>query len=291
VPVCPHCDIALTLHATPSVWRCHYCDHEEEARASCPRCGAAWLRFSGAGTQRVERELARRFPDARVLRLDTDVAKVRDAPADVIRRFARGEAQILLGTQMVAKGLDFPRVTLVGVLDADVALHLPDFRAAERTFQLVTQVSGRSGRGDRPGEVFVQTCTPEHPAIAAAAAHDLAAFARAELAQRKEAGYPPYTRLATLLVTGADENVVERAATSLADVTRAAAEAIDVTVLGPAPAALARLRGRYRWHVLLKGTDGTRVRDVAATGLEWAESKRRPSGVKVAVDVDPNEVL
>jgi primosomal protein N' (replication factor Y) len=230
------------------------------------------------------------FPDARVLRLDTDVARVRDAPADVLRRFARGEAQILLGTQMVAKGLDFPRVTLVGVLDADVALHLPDFRAAERTFQLVTQVAGRSGRGERPGEVLVQTCTPEHPAIAAAVTHDLAAFARAELAQRKEAGYPPYTRLVTLLVTGTDEAQVERAAGSLAEVTRAAARS-DVTVLGPAPAAFARLRGRHRWHVLLKGGAGAQVREVAAAGLEWAESKSRPAGVKIAIDVDPNEVL
>jgi primosomal protein N' (replication factor Y) (superfamily II helicase) len=291
VPACPHCDIALTLHVSPSVWRCHYCDHEEPASASCPSCGAAWLRFSGAGTQRVERELARVFPDARVLRLDTDVARVRDAPADVIRRFARGEAQILLGTQMVAKGLDFPRVTLVGVLDADVALHLPDFRAGERTFQLVTQVAGRSGRGDRPGEVFVQTCTPDHPAIAAAVTHDIAAFARAELAQRKEAGYPPYTRLATLLVTGADEAQVERAAVALGDVTRGAADTREVTVLGPAPAALARLRGRHRWHVLLKGADGARVREVAAAGLEWAESKSRPAGVRIAVDVDPGDVL
>ncbi|MFI5370178.1 MAG: primosomal protein N' [Candidatus Eisenbacteria bacterium] len=290
VPTCPHCDIALTLHLAPAVWRCHYCDHQEPAGSACPKCGATLLRLSGAGTQRVERELAQSYPQTRVLRLDTDVARDHAAPSEVIRRFARGEASILLGTQMVAKGLDFPRVTLVGVLDADVALHLPDFRAAERTFQLVTQVAGRSGRGARAGEVIVQTCTPEHPAIAAASTHDLATFARTELAERREAGYPPYTRLATLLLTGSDEGEVERAAESLGEALRTVA-APDVTVLGPAPAALARLRGRYRWHLLLKGVDGGRVREVAAAGIEWAGSGSRPAGVKVAADVDPGDVL
>jgi len=290
VPTCPHCDIALTLHLTPSVWRCHYCDHEETARPTCPRCGASFMRLSGAGTQRVERELAQAFAGTKVLRLDTDVARDHAAPAEVIRRFAKGEAPILLGTQMIAKGLDFPRVTLVGVLDADVALHLPDFRAAERTFQLVTQVAGRSGRGKTAGEVIVQTCTPEHPAIAASMTHDLATFARAELAERKEAGYPPYTRLAALLLTGADEDEVERAAEAMGGHLRAAS-GDDVIVLGPAPAALAKLRGRFRWHLLLKGADGSRVREVAAAGLDWAESKSRPGGVKVAVDVDPTDVL
>ncbi|MGH7740748.1 MAG: replication restart helicase PriA, partial [Candidatus Eiseniibacteriota bacterium] len=161
VPECPRCDITLTLHVSPREWRCHYCGHREDAGARCPKCGAALLRFSGAGTQRVERELAARLPKARVLRLDTDVARERQDPARVLRAFADGQADILLGTQMIAKGLDFPRVTLVGVLDADVALHLPDFRAAERTYQLLVQVSGRAGRGAAAGEVFIQTCTPE----------------------------------------------------------------------------------------------------------------------------------
>src|SRR5262249_39937404 len=151
VPVCPHCDIALTLHLTPRERRCHYCDHHEPATAQCPKCQAALLRLSGAGTQRAERELAAALPAARIMRLDTDVARDRGGPAAVLAAFARGEADVLLGTQMIAKGLDFPRVTLVGVLDADVALHLPDFRAAERTFQLLVQVAGRAGRGRKPG--------------------------------------------------------------------------------------------------------------------------------------------
>ncbi len=291
VPTCPHCDIALTLHLTPRERRCHYCDHREPAGVRCPQCQAALLRLSGGGTQRAERELAAVLPAARVLRLDTDVAKDRGAPAEVLAAFARGEADVLLGTQMIAKGLDFPRVTLVGVLDADVALHLPDFRAAERTFQLLVQVAGRAGRGKRPGEVLVQTCSPEHPAITAACRHDASGFAERELAERRDAGYPPFVRLATLLLTGADEKLVERAAEALAQAIAPEAEARSVRLLGPAPQALARLRGKYRWHLLLKGASAPALRAVTARGLEWAESKARPSAVRVVADVDPVEVL
>jgi primosomal protein N' (replication factor Y) len=291
VPVCPHCDIALTFHLSPRERRCHYCDHREPATARCPECQAELLRLSGAGTQRAERELTAALPDARVMRLDTDVARQKARPAQVLAAFARGEADVLLGTQMIAKGLDFPRVTLVGVLDADVALHLPDFRAAERTFQLLVQVAGRAGRGRIPGEVLVQTCSPDHPAITAACRYDAPGFAERELAERREAGYPPFVRLATLLLTGADEKQVERAAEALADAIRFDADASGVRVLGPAPQALARLRGRYRWHLLLKGATSAAVRAVAARGLEWAESGDRPPSVRVVADVDPVEVL
>lgn len=290
VPSCPSCDIALTLHMTPRRWRCHYCDHQEPAEGRCPSCGAALLRFSGAGTQRVERELASALPQARVLRLDTDVARTAQ-PAEILAAFGRGDADVLLGTQMIAKGFDFPRVTLVGVLDADVALHLPDFRASERTFQLLVQVAGRAGRGKEPGEVLVQTCTPDHPAIAAASSYDTRRFMDGELAERREVGYPPFTRLATLLFTGADEAAVQRAAEACADELREPAERARVTLLGPAPQALARLRGRYRWHVLLKGSSGHAVREVAAQGLAWAESRKRPGAIRVQADVDPSDVM
>jgi primosomal protein N' (replication factor Y) (superfamily II helicase) len=290
VPSCPSCDIALTLHLAPRHWRCHYCDHQEPASERCPSCGAALLRLSGAGTQRVERELAASLGQARVLRLDTDVART-ERPAEILAAFARGDADVLLGTQMIAKGFDFPRVTLVGVLDADVALHLPDFRAAERAFQLLVQVAGRAGRGKEPGEVLVQTCTPDHPAIAAAASYDTRSFMDGELAQRREARYPPFTRLATVLFTGPDEAAVERAADACAAELQGGAESAGVTLLGPAPQALARLRGRYRWHLLLKGSSGHAVRDVAAQGLAWAESRKRPGAVRVQADVDPSDVM
>ncbi|HET9328227.1 MAG TPA: primosomal protein N' [Candidatus Eisenbacteria bacterium] len=290
VPSCPHCDIALTLHLVPRSWRCHYCDHHEPARGECPSCGGKLLRFSGSGTQRAERELARAFPSARVLRLDTDVARDRERPEAILSAFARGEADVLVGTQMVAKGFDFPRVTLVGVLDADVALHLPDFRAAERTLQLVTQVAGRAGRGRDPGEVLVQTCSPEHPAIVAATTGDTERFVRGELSERREAGYPPFRRLATLLLDGPDESQVEDAAEACATALRPTADSRRVEVLGPSPHAFARLRGRHRWHVLLKG-EGAAVRACAAAGLDWAETRARPGAVRVQVDVDPVEIL
>jgi len=289
VPSCPRCDITLTLHVTPYEWRCHYCGHHERASSECPKCGAALLRFAGAGTQRVERELKARLPKARVLRLDTDVARSRMDPERVLRAFARGEADVLLGTQMIAKGLDFPRVTLVGVLDADVALHLPDFRAAERTWQLLVQVSGRAGRGERSGEVFVQTCTPDHPAVQAAALHRPRLFIAPELEQRREAGYPPYRRLIAVLFTGTDERDVERAALAVREALGEPGEGLEV--LGPAPQALAKLRGRFRWHLLLKGTDARRLREIASRALEAAAQPGIPTGVGVMVDVDPVEVL
>jgi primosomal protein N' (replication factor Y) len=293
-PECPRCDISLTLHVEPRCLRCHYCDHQEAVPETCPQCGAALMRYAGAGTQRAERELAAAFPGARILRLDLDVARAKSGPGEVLAKFARGEGDMLLGTQMIAKGLDFPRVTLVGVLDADVALHLPDFRAAERTFQLLVQVAGRSGRGKQHGEVLVQTCTPEHPAIAAVAAADAAegerTFRKRELDERRDAGYPPFTRLVTLLIDGPDEQEVESAATTIAERARARAGERDVTVLGPAPQALSRLRGRHRWHVLLKGERGAELREMAADAL--AEFEKPGHGrVRVIADVDPIEVL
>ncbi len=293
-PECPSCDISLTLHVDPKRLRCHYCGHREPAPDTCPKCEAALLRYAGPGTQRAERELAAAFPAARVLRLDLDVARAHDGSGEVLKRFARGDADILLGTQMIAKGLDFPRVTLVGVLDADVALHLPDFRAAERTFQLLVQVAGRAGRGKVPGEVLVQTCTPDHPAITAVAAAQPAegerVFRTHELTERREANYPPFTRLVTLLADGADAAEVEAAAEAIAERARALAEGHDIQVLGPAPQALSKLRGRHRWHVLLKGTQGSALREIAADALARAEGpgQRR---VRVVADVDPIEVL
>ncbi len=291
-PACPECDITLTLHVDPLSLHCHYCDHRAPAWSRCPTCEAGLqMKQSGAGTQRAERELKRTMPGARILRLDTDVARKRSAPSDVLERFANGEADVLLGTQMIAKGLDFPNVTLVGVLDADIALHLPDFRAAERTWQSLVQVAGRAGRGRVPGDVLVQTCTPEHPAIAAFASGDTPAFQREELAERREAGYPPFARLATLLISGPDEAQVERVATALAEAASEAATPLGVIVLGPAPQALARLRGRHRWHLLLKGSEARAVRAVADAALQWSEGARHAGRVRVTADIDPIDVL
>jgi primosomal protein N' (replication factor Y) (superfamily II helicase) len=291
VPRCRHCDISLTLHLEPAAWRCHYCDHHEPYVARCSQCGAAMLRFSGAGTQRVERELVAALPEARVLRVDTDVARKRGDPARLLRDFGSGRADVLIGTQMIAKGLDFPRVTLVGVLDADVALHLPDFRAAERTFQLLVQVAGRAGRGPSIGEVYVQTCTPEHPAIAAAIRHDAAAFLDHELRERRDVGYPPFTKLVALFFSAKDEDQVSRVSTTAADRLREEVGSGDIEVLGPAPQALARLRGLHRWHVLLKGIRGRPLREAARAELDRLTKEKGARTVRVIADVDPVEVL
>ena len=291
VPECPHCDITLTLHASPKAWRCHYCDHSEPFRGACGKCGETLLRFGGAGTQRIERELKRSLPEARVLRLDLDVARAGNSRGSTLAAFGRGEADILLGTQMIAKGLDFPRVTLVGVLDADVSLHLPDFRAAERTWQLLVQVSGRSGRGVTPGEVLVQTCTPDHPAIAAAARLDEKTFLDYELEQRRDAGYPPFRRLVSLRFTGPDEAEVIAAAEAGGVAAREAAGESAIEVLGPAPAAFARLRGQHRWHVLLKGTHSEALHECTRQTLEVYEASKHARHVKIAADVDPMDVL
>ncbi len=291
VPECPHCDITLTLHTNPRVWRCHYCDHAEPFRADCPTCGAELLRFGGAGTQRVERELQRTLAGARVLRLDTDVARGGGSRGDTLRAFARGEADVLLGTQMIAKGLDFPRVTLVGVLDADVSLHLPDFRAAERTWQLIVQVSGRSGRGKTQGEVVVQTCTPDHPAVAAAVTLDEHAFLEHELEQRRDAGYPPFRRLVVIRFSSPKEAEVEAAAQLIADRLREAGDETGVELLGPAPAALAKVRAQYRWHLLLKSTRSEPLHAAAHLALEAHEAGRYARSVRLGIDVDPVDVL
>jgi primosomal protein N' (replication factor Y) len=291
---CPHCDVCLTYHSTRSLFLCHYCEHTEEARPACPACGHPFFRYKIAGTQRIERELATLFPGAAVHRLDSDSARTRGRTESILDIFQSGEPGILLGTQLVAKGHDFPGVTLVGVLNADTALHLPDFRAAERTFQILTQVAGRAGRGDLPGHVILQTRHPDHPALVAASRHDFEGFAEAELALRAEAGYPPATRLVSFLASGPREERVTEAVDRLAEWAHAAcgdASGEEVEVLGPAPHVWMRLRGKYRWHVTLRSARRRRLLESASRLVERIEQEKLPAGVRVAVDVDPQDVL
>ncbi len=283
---CENCSVALTLHrARAERLVCHYCDLTVAIPEACPNCGERALIEEGAGTERIESTLATALPGARVGRLDRDVASGNKS-ARIIERMRRGELDILVGTQMVTKGHDLPNVTLVGVLNADAALSLPDFRAAERTFQLIVQVAGRAGRGDTPGRVLIQTRQPEHPAILFAATHDVQGFLEHELAARHELRYPPYSRLALVRLEATDEAVVAREAERLASVARDV-EAEGVEVLGPAPAPLARLRGRYRYRFLLRAADRTRLR-LVLLGVARAPVDRR---VRLAIDVDPVSML
>ncbi|MEP7028153.1 MAG: primosomal protein N', partial [Candidatus Eisenbacteria bacterium] len=303
---CPSCDVSLTYHSSDETFRCHYCDHQVSAAGACPQCASPFFRHKGSGTQRAEKELARHFPQARILRLDSDSAKPKGAQAAILAAFGRREADVLLGTQMISKGLDFHGVTFVGVVSADGSLHMPDFRAGERTFQTLVQVAGRAGRGKLPGRVVVQTRAPEHPALVCAQAHDFAAFAARETQFRKDLGYPPFGRLVALTLSAEDEDKVIAAAARVADIVRdaladyehlakerGAAPEGALDLLGPAPSPMARLRGRHRWRLTLKDRDMRRLHAVARRALEVIESAegRLAPGVQLAVDVDPYDVL
>ena len=289
VPECPSCSISLTVHQSPPALRCHYCAHEAPLAERCASCGHAVVQMRGIGTQQLERWLAERFPAARLARMDLDTTSTKWAHHRILGTVERGEVDLLLGTQMIAKGLDFPNVTLVGVVDADTALHLPDFRSAERTFQLIAQVAGRAGRGPLGGRVVVQTRQPGHHALVRAAEHDAEGFLTEELALRTSPAYPPSIGLVNLVVSGLDEPSVGRVAAETAEWAAALAERhhLDLTVLGPAPCPLARINTRWRWHVALKA-DGAvlgRVVRYAATRLAGSGEPR------VTIDRDPVSLL
>ncbi|HEY8497183.1 MAG TPA: primosomal protein N' [Limnochordales bacterium] len=286
---CPDCAVSYTYHAAPTEHlRCHYCDALQPVPAHCPQCGGPYLRPFGAGTQRVETLVRELFPHARVRRMDLDTTARKGSHTALFEAVRRGEVDVIVGTQMVAKGLDFPNVTLVGVVAADSALHVPDFRAAERTFQLLVQVGGRAGRGADPGRVIVQTYQPDHYSIAAARVYDDDGFYRREAAYRQGGGYPPFTALVRILISG-PEGVAE-AAKAVARAVRQCAAGADVTVTGPAPAPLQRLRGRERWHVIIKG-QGDGPRQVAMAAREMWRPLLGRGGVSVAIDVDPVSLL
>jgi primosomal protein N' (replication factor Y) len=290
VMTCPHCEIALTHHRTEQIALCHYCDYHVAAPRECPQCRFAGIRYSGQGTQRLEAEVKARFPNVRCLRMDTDTMRVPGSHQRAFDAFRSGDVRILLGTQMIAKGLDFPNVTLVGVINADTALHLPDFRAAERTFQLVTQVAGRTGRGEKGGRVLVQTFSPDHPAIRAAVRHDYADFTASELPIRKQLAYPPFAGMIRLVVRGPTERTTGEFASHVAGQLRAALEphAPPARVLGPAPAPFAKLRGKYRFQIQVQGPSTEVLREAARRATA---DLKPPDGVQWIVDVDPLDML
>ena len=299
VMTCPHCDVSLTLHGSGSRRSelvCHYCNHTERAPDVCPSCGGTHIRYFGAGTERIEDEVKKSFPEARVARMDVDTTRRKGAHRAILGAFRAGHTDILVGTQMIAKGLDFPNVTLVGVVSADTALNLPDFRAAERTYQLISQVAGRSGRGDAPGTVVVQTYSPEHYSIVAAASHDYRAFYEAEIASRREAGYPPARQMARILLRGIDESATARYAGVIARACRELSCVSDgtVEVLGPAPAPIPRIAGKYRWHLLLLSGNPKALREAAKAGCAAREAGRGvggAGGITVSLDIEPSAVL
>ncbi|WP_013323633.1 primosomal protein N' [Gloeothece verrucosa] len=283
---CPDCDVSLSYHYThegaTELLRCHYCNHTQLHPRNCPECGSPYLKFFGSGTQKVTQELTQMFPDLRSLRFDSDTTSRKGAHRELISQFARGEADVLVGTQMLTKGLDLAGVTLVGVVAADGLLYHSDYRASERAFQTLTQVAGRAGRGDEPGRVIVQTYSPEHPVIGAVRHHDYDQFIRGELPQRESLNYPPYGRLILLRLSGIDGVEVQQTAEMLADVCRDRL-GNECEILGPAPASIMRVAQRYRWHILLKfpGDVEDSLPDLTVLRALC------PGSVSITIDVDP----
>ncbi len=296
VEECENCSISLTYHRVTQRVVCHHCRFEREAPTRCGRCGSRELSFRGLGTEQVERVTAETFPDARIARMDVDTTSGKWSHQRILSRVERGEVDILLGTQMIAKGLDFPRVTLVGVVNADVGIHLPDFRASERAFQLLSQVAGRAGRGSLGGEVLIQTSLPDHYAVQAAVAHDYAGFADRELSERKRPRYPPWVRLVNVVVSSPDREAAAAGAEGASAwlrrrLSREARRegAAPVELVGPAPAPIERLHGRWRWHFLLR-SESPGALGSAARAL--SEEHRPPAGdVRLAIDRDPVALL
>jgi primosomal protein N' (replication factor Y) (superfamily II helicase) len=284
---CPNCEITLTYYQGRRQLRCHYCDHVAPPPDSCPSCGGRNIHPKGAGTERLEEELTVLFPGVRIARMDRDTTVRKGIHQKLVDSMTRGEVDILVGTQMIAKGHDFPGVTLVGVINADAALNFPDFRSAERTFALLTQVAGRAGRGERPGRVLIQTYAPDHYALTCAAAHDYHQFYDQEISFRRALDYPPFGFLVNLVLVGNDTKKVDRAAAALAG--KLKQEAREVEILGPAPCPLAKLRGKKRVQILLKASRRPPLRRLLVCLA--ALQKSIPAGVRLVVDVDPLDML
>ena len=288
---CPHCEVSLTFHQRHELLVCHQCGHLENQKETCDACASHRIRHLGLGTQQVEEATQAAFPDARVARMDADTTTRKGSHGEILQAFRDHEIDVLVGTQMIAKGLDFPNVTLVGVILADTTLYLPDFRAAERSFNLLTQVAGRSGRSARGGEVVFQTYQPDHYSIVAASNHDYDSFSEQELVHREEHDFPPYLRAVRLLLRGEDEQDVILSGRRLADLVEKLRPNDDrwraVVAKGPAPAPMSRVRGQYRWHLLLCSVDPGDARSLAREALA-----RYPKGRTIIIaDADPMNVL
>ena len=288
---CPDCSVSLTFHRVKGRIVCHYCGHEEPPPGRCDRCGSEDLNFRGLGTEQVERVVVETFPEARIARMDVDTTSGKWSHHEILGRFERGELDILLGTQMIAKGLDFPRVTLVGVVNADVGIHLPDFRASERTFQLLSQVAGRTGRGSLGGEVLIQTSLPDHYSVKAALEHDFVSFAERELNERTSPGYPPHVRLANVVVSSPDPKAAAGEAERAANWLRAHLSMGDqaVEMVGPAPSPIEKLHGRWRWHFIVRSPV---ARDLGSALSALSDEFRvRGRDVRMHIDRDPTALL
>ena len=293
VAKCKNCDISLTYHSSETALVCHHCNFRQPPPVVCPICKGNYIRHFGTGTQKVEEEARKAFPEAIIERMDIDTTTRKGAYKRILDAFKDREIDILIGTQMIAKGLDFPNVTLVGVISADTAINLPDFRSAERTFNLLTQVAGRAGRGEAGGEVIIQTYNPEHYSILAAKDHDYRSFYRQEIANRELLSYPPFTHFATILLKGRSEIQTTKTAEDLESIMRSIQEADypDLEILGPAPAPLAKIKQYYRWHIILKSAEPKDIRGLIEQAKKDLPSAITRGDVIMSIDMDPLMLL
>ncbi len=290
VALCPNCNVSLTFHEKSNSLRCHYCFYEMSVPSPCPQCGSKYIRHFGLGTQRVEAEIQKLFPKAKTLRMDADTTGGKDAHGELLAAFAGGSADVLIGTQMVTKGLDIAQVTLVGVISADTSLNFPDFRSGERTFQLLTQAAGRAGRGHKRGKVIIQTYTPEHYSIQAAYQQNYEAFYRREIRNRKRLHYPPFSQLISLVVSANDDKKAATAALQLAEMLRKELPS-TCRLYGPGPAPLSKIRGRYRHQLVIKGTNLSRQAKLWVTLRKEFEMGPGRSGISLSFDIAPESLL
>ncbi|MCR4430108.1 MAG: primosomal protein N' [Tepidanaerobacteraceae bacterium] len=283
---CPHCDISLTYHFDDKSVKCHYCGYNLKAPDTCPACGSSNIRFFGTGTEKVEQEVYRLFPGVKALRIDADAISKKGSLERILSSFGMGNAQILIGTQIVARGLDFPKVSLVGVITADTALNMPDFRASERTFQLITQVAGRAGRSDFPGKVIVQTYCPESFAIRAACEKSISSFYREELNHRYKSNYPPFCHLLNIMLKGSKKEMLEQHAIEIKKMLQKTNERF-LEIYGPAPAPRTRIKDSYRYHMLLKSNKAETLIRVE----NLLKSMKRQKEINIVWDMDPQDLL
>lgn len=285
---CPNCEITLTYHLSDKRLKCHYCDYYQPAPQSCPQCQGENIQYSGIGTQKVVEELHRLFPEAEIARMDVDTTSTKGSHEYILNNFRTGKLDILVGTQMIAKGHDFPNVTLVGVVSGDIGLNMPDFRSCEKTFSLLTQVAGRAGRGQIHGEVIIQTYSPQHYSICAAASHDYQGFYNSEIEFRQQLHYPPFTHLMNILVRGKNHDQSYQISEMFASQLKMNNPNNDIIILGPAPCSLSKIQGYYRYHILLKSSKIQQMRQLV---LKSIHELSLPNGVDVIMDMDPGDML
>ncbi len=288
---CEHCDISMTLHKSDNAYKCHFCGFTRSSKSLCPTCGSANIKFLGLGTERVEESVKTLFPEARIARMDRDTTSKKGALLDILKDLKHQKIDILIGTQMVAKGHDFPKITLVGIICADLTLNLPDFRAGEQTFQLLAQVAGRAGRGDQPGQVILQTYAPNHFTVLSAQEQDFRLFYDREIESRRALQYPPFSRLIQIRISGQDSEKVQEFAAALGslskEIRKSNASFQVITVLGPAESPISRIEGKYRWQMLLKSTSSKLLHDFCRQLMAKKTALAHHREIRMTADVDP----